>query len=78
VNGPPPEATDTGGGGGAGGTGAVPEDAVCAKCGVKAKDRPLLPDPAIEEVWFCAPCWEERVRVTATHEFGYDNDFMEE
>jgi len=72
VSGPPPAAADTGPAGG------VPEDAVCAKCGARAADRPLLPDPAIEEVWFCAPCWEERVRVTATHEFGYDNDFMEE
>lgn len=56
----------------------VPPDAECAKCGVKATDRPLRPDPEIEEVYFCGPCWEERVRVTATHEFGYDNDFMEE
>jgi hypothetical protein len=55
-----------------------PADAECAKCGAKATERPLQPDPEIEEVWFCAPCWEERVRVTATHEYGYDNDFMEE
>ena len=55
-----------------------PPDAECAKCGAKATDRPLFPDPEIEEVWFCAPCWEERVRVTATHEYGYDNDFLEE
>ena len=37
-----------------------------------------MPDPEIDEVWFCGPCWEERVRVTAMHEYGYDNDILEE
>jgi hypothetical protein len=53
-----------------------PPDAECAKCG--RSDVPLKPDPEIDEVWFCAPCWEERVKVTAMHEYGYDNDILEE
>lgn len=53
-----------------------PPDAACAKCG--RSDVPLQPDPDIDEVWFCAPCWAERARVTAMHEYGYDNDIMEE
>lgn len=48
----------------------------CAKCG--RDDLPLAPDPEIDAVWFCAPCWEERTRTTAIHEFGYDNDIGEE
>lgn len=70
MSGPPPETAEKAGAGGA------PEGTECAKCG--AADVPLMPDPEVEEVWFCAPCWAERARVTATHEFGYDNDFMEE
>ena len=53
-----------------------PEGAECARCG--RADVPLRPDPEVEEVWFCAPCWAERARVTAMHEAGYDNDFLEE
>lgn len=55
---------------------SLPEGAECAKCW--ATDVPLRPDPEIDEVWFCQPCWEERIRVTAMHEFGYDNDILEE
>jgi len=48
----------------------------CSKC--FRDDVPLNPDPEIDEVWFCKPCWEERIRTTMTHEFGYDNDIGEE
>lgn len=54
----------------------LPADAECGKC--FRSDVPLLPDPEIDEVWFCAECWEERIRTTATHEMGYDNDIGEE
>ncbi len=48
----------------------------CAKCG--RSDIDLKPDPDIDEIWFCAPCWEERERTTWMHEYGYDNDIGEE
>jgi len=48
----------------------------CSKCG--RSDVPLKPDPEIDEVWFCATCWEERERTIMIHEFGYDNDIGEE
>jgi len=48
----------------------------CSKC--FRDDVPLNPDPEIDEVWFCEPCWEERIRTTSMHEFGYDNDIGEE
>ncbi|MFQ5508756.1 MAG: hypothetical protein ACE5FN_05375 [Leptospirillia bacterium] len=54
----------------------LPEGAECARC--FCDDMPLRPDPAIDDVWFCKACWEERIRVTAMHEMGYDNDIMEE
>ncbi|MDH5526078.1 MAG: hypothetical protein OEY97_02065 [Nitrospirota bacterium] len=54
----------------------LPDGAECAKC--FRDDLPLRPDPEIDEIWFCEPCWQERERVTQTHLFGYDNDIGEE
>ena len=52
------------------------EERECSRC--LRSDVPLQPDPEIECVYFCKPCWQERIKVTAMHEYGYDNDIMEE
>ncbi len=52
------------------------EELECSRC--FRSDVPLQPDPEIDEVYFCKPCWEERIKVTAMHKYGYDNDIMEE
>ncbi|MCZ6514947.1 MAG: hypothetical protein O6850_03670 [Acidobacteria bacterium] len=47
----------------------------CMKCGTHSN---LVPDPHIEDIFFCKECWEEREILERATEMGYDDEFRDE
>ncbi len=48
------------------------EKAECYKCGKQGE--PVYEDPNIEDLYFCAECWEERFKTEKLSEMGMEEE----